>query len=169
MINLKLVVSLNRIKYSKFNQKVLKAFLECLHISQNREGIEAEEWEEIIKYINQNQSNILNDVTNLTNVVENDTFEKNQLWESRKHYFGETPTEAVLFKYCLNSKEIKLILQFLFSVYNYFKDLRRRRKKFQHSQTVQQQEHSETSRDSSKRPSLLRNKLRTRFHNSIPM
>ena len=84
LINLKLIVSLNRMKYSKFYQNVLKAFLECLNISHKREAVNLEEWEEIILYINRNQSKILNSIANISDLVEKEDFEKLSLWESRK-------------------------------------------------------------------------------------
>lgn len=103
---------------------MLKAFVELINIVHQKQQVEFPDWNSIISYINRNQSILLVDVNDVPTAFEKDQFDKTKLLESRKQHFGDTPTEALLYKYCLNYKDIKLILQFLFSVYNFVKDLR---------------------------------------------
>lgn len=63
-INLKLIVGLNRLKYTKFNYFVLKAFLELISIVHEKEEIDTPDWESVISYINKNQSMLLIDINN---------------------------------------------------------------------------------------------------------
>lgn len=113
---------------------MLKAFLELINIVHQKELVQFSDWQSIISYINRNQSILLVDVNDVPTAFEKDQFDKTELCESRKQHFGDTPTEALLYKYCLNYKDIKLILQFLFSVYNFVKDLRsmKRSKRVEH-------------------------------------
>jgi hypothetical protein len=119
------MVNLNRLKYSKFSLNVLKAFVELDEIIYQKEKTELTDWKSVILHINKNQSHILIDISDIADICEAGKFDKHKLEESRKMFFGDTPTESVLLKYCLNSKEIRSILQFLFSVYNFYNDLRR--------------------------------------------
>jgi len=99
LVNLRLLVSLNRVKYSKFNLKVLKAFIELLSIVHKSDQVEINEWEGVLSHIRKNQSKILTDISNISEMVEKENFDKQDIWQSRKTHFGETPTEALLFKY----------------------------------------------------------------------
>ena len=99
LVNLRLLVSLNRVKYSKFNLKVLKAFIELLSIVHKSDQVEINEWEGVLSHIRKNQSKILTDISNISEMVEKENFDKQDIWQSRKAHFGETPTEALLFKY----------------------------------------------------------------------
>jgi hypothetical protein len=119
------MVNLNRSKYSKFSLNVLKAFVDLDEIIYQKDKTELTDWKSAILHINKNQSNILIGISDIADICEAGEFEKHKLEESRKMFFGDTPTESVLLKYCLNSKEIRSILQFLFSVYNFYNDLRR--------------------------------------------
>ena len=47
------------------------------------------------------------------------TLTKNKLFDSKSSYFGGTKSENELLKYWQNSKEIRSILKFIFSIYKY--------------------------------------------------
>jgi len=126
-INLRLIVSLNRLKYSKFYFNVLKALVDTLSIINCKEPIVIRDWQSIISYIHRYQSTILIDVDHATALCEKGTFDKEKLANSRKNYFGDAVSETWLLKHWLNSKQIRSIVQFLFSIYNYVQDLRKRK------------------------------------------
>lgn len=67
-INLKLIVSLNRLKYTKFYSKVLVAFIEMMCILYNKDEIDAHQWQDLISYIHKNQSSLLVEINNSSNV-----------------------------------------------------------------------------------------------------
>lgn len=128
LLNLKLIVSLNRLKYTKFYFWTLSAMIELINIVHGQEKADIKDWQTLMTYLSQNQSKLLMDISETPNVWEKNSFDKQSLCDSRRNYFGDVPSETLLYKYCLNSKEIRTILQFMFTVYNYVQDLRKREK-----------------------------------------
>ena len=124
-INMKLMMTLNRLKYNKFHLAVLKAFYELLEIVHNKNHAEIVDWRTMILTLYKQQSKIIIEVNEVANLVEKGDFDEDRLCESRKLYFKDTQTETSLYKHCMGSKEIRSMLQFLFSVYNYVRDLRK--------------------------------------------
>ena len=138
-INLKLLVSINRLKYNKFYMVVLQAFNELVEIVHQKPHLDIIDWQSMIMHVYRNQSKLILDINEVANLVESGEFEKQKVIESRQIYFGSTPSETSLYKHCTGSKEIRVLLQFNFSVYNYIKDLRKKVKprKVQQQNSVQ--------------------------------
>lgn len=99
IINFKLMVSLNRLKYNKFSLNVLKAFIELDEIIYQKDKSELSDWKSVILHINKNQSQILIGINDIAEQCESGKFDKYKLMESRKLYFGDTPTDSILLKY----------------------------------------------------------------------
>lgn len=99
LLNLKLIVSLNRLKYSKFYFCTLSALVELINIIHANEKAEIKDWQTLITYLSLNQSKILNDISETPNACEKSLFDKQALCDSRKNYFGDVPSETLLFKY----------------------------------------------------------------------
>lgn len=116
--------------------------------------------------MDQNNTTIIGFVGDIPDIVEKGEFEKEDLNNSRSRYFGDVPTEAVLLKYCIGMKEMKVVLQFLFSVYNYVKDLRRVHKKFQHSVEREKDDVSSAQRESA---NMISKNLKRRIQNSASL
>ena len=154
-LNLKLIVSLNRLKYSKFYFCTLCALIELINVVHNHEKVEISDWQSLITYINQNQSKMLINISETPSAWEKGTFDKQKLCESRKNYFGDVPSETLLYKYCLNSKEIRTILQFMFTVYNFIQDLRKKEKPRKIKKAIMTEQSESDSKNVNKKAEIM--------------
>lgn len=110
---------------SRFNTKVIKALLEVIRIlTKDREMkikigsiLGNSSFSDLLKFLKSEKASIAEFLNSSANLVEKGEFDKEELLRARKRYFGEVKTESVLFKYCLGVTEVKVILQFLFSVF----------------------------------------------------
>lgn len=93
------MVSLNRLKYNKFSLNVLKAFIELDEIIYLKDKAELSDWKSVLLHLNKNQSQILIGINDIAEQCESGKFDKYKLMESRKLYFGDTPTDSILLKY----------------------------------------------------------------------
>jgi hypothetical protein len=125
-INLKVLMSVNRLKYTKFYFVTLKAFHELIEIVFGKTHVEVIDWQSMVMHMYRHQTRLLVEINQIASLVEKSEFELDQVVKSRRAHFGETPSETSLFKHCMGSKEIRAILQFNFSVYNYVKDFRKK-------------------------------------------
>ena len=110
---------------NRFYTNVLKSYLLILRqlrdkqdVDENEENLK--EHAEVIEFIKDRHYKLLQEGSNLATRVEACNIEQHRnLYGLKRQYFHKFKLEKDLHKYCLKSKEIKLILGIVFSVFNY--------------------------------------------------
>ena len=128
LVNLKLLSSLVHLKYTKFYFCTICALIDTICIVNNKDVIFFEDWQSMILYISQNQLRMQSEISNSQYSLQRMKFDLIKLAESRLNYFGNIKSENELLKEWQNSKEIRSILKFIFSIYRYVENNKRKDK-----------------------------------------
>ena len=108
---------------NKFYTIVLRVFLKMLDIIRGEPLSESQRYDthaNIVDFIKGHRYKLLQETSNLTNRFEAcSQVKKNAIYELKKEHFHKFNSEKELYKYCLKSREIKIFLNVMWSVFYY--------------------------------------------------